>query len=54
LKAKPGFEDARKAQATQLITKLNSEEFKEHGLVICGDFNDTPDSPAILEMKKSF
>eukprot|EP01121_Diplochlamys_sp_Union-15-3_P014260 TRINITY_DN4520_c0_g1_i1.p1 TRINITY_DN4520_c0_g1~~TRINITY_DN4520_c0_g1_i1.p1 ORF type:complete len:173 (-),score=17.92 TRINITY_DN4520_c0_g1_i1:18-476(-) len=48
LKAKVGFEKTRLEQGQYLlneITKFNSSKFP---LIICGDFNDIPESPVCL------
>ena len=46
LKAKPKFEDIRHVQAKQLVNALT--EGQNH--IVCGDFNDVPDSKPLREM----
>ena len=54
LKAKPGFEDIRKIQSEQLISELKNFNSNNYAEIICGDFNDTPDSPACHIMKQNY
>lgn len=51
LKAKKGFEEIRENQSKQLIHKFGKED---QPLIICGDFNDEPASPAIKAMNEAF
>ena len=53
LKAKYSEEDkaARLRQVNVLIEKY---EKSEHPVIICGDFNDEPDSACVVRMKESF
>ena len=50
LKAKKGFEDIREVQAKQLARELGSMQ----NLIVTGDFNDEPNSKAVLAMKEKF
>jgi len=45
LKAKPGFEERRARQAAELL-EIVGEVAAERPVVLAGDFNDIPDSPA--------
>lgn len=51
LKAKPGFEQVRKSQVEQLMSELNKLNLPT---IICGDFNDTPNSLACCYMKENY
>ena len=54
LKAKPGFEEIRKNQVVQLMNEIKHFNTNNYPELICGDFNDTPDSLACIEMNKKY
>ena len=48
LKAKKGFEEMRRTQVKQLVDNALT---CEHPAILCGDWNDTPDSAALKVVK---
>lgn len=54
LKAKPGFEDVRKSQVEQLVSAIKNFNSNNYPEIICGDFNDVPNSPACTVMKEGY
>lgn len=54
LKARPGYEQVRLSQVKQLTNEVFSYNKRNYPIIICGDFNDIPDSLACQEMMKRF
>lgn len=54
LKARPGYEQVRLSQVKQLTSEIFSYNPRNYPVIICGDFNDTPDSLACQKMIKYF
>jgi len=50
LKAKEGFEERRKAQGKALLEHLETFNSQKLPTIICGDFNDTPESLVCKEI----
>jgi len=54
LKASIGFEDKRKTQGVSLLESVDKVNTEKYPVVICGDFNDTPDSLVCNKFRKHF
>lgn len=54
LKAKPGFEDLREKQVRALLSLITAHRHNAFPAIVCGDFNDVPDSLACRAMRDAF